>query len=290
VRQAVKDHPQLKKEALFINAATDSWPETADILSHMSVDETEISEIGKTVRTARRLKTSFCQAVEDERRKTLSAVVFHPEKRPLYAPQPGLKDDVGTFDHETAHALVPSEGGPLSENTADAFAVLRHLQRFGETDKDIDYCGWKRAVDFMRTGVTSHLTTFTVDKILLDKKSADFLSLSPAETAAIARDYARRNTLKSAPLKKLVKDFRPLRKLPPREAFKRLATITMKAPPDSETFYLGARILQGALWRPEFMIDGKKVSLPEQERERLSAQLSKKLGKLPKDHPLRRAA
>jgi hypothetical protein len=285
-RRARRDHPVLEN-TLFIHAGRDDWRDTAAVLANLSVDEEEITALGRTVKEARRVKTSFHQAMEGK--KPAGAIVFHPDRHPLYGARRGAVDDAGTFDHETGHALFPGMEGARSENVADAFAALRHLQRFGGETEDLDYCAWKRAMIFMRSGATSHLTTFTVDKIVLDSRSADFMSLSPQETAAIARAYAKRHTLSEKRLKKLAADFRPLKKLPPKQAFRKLARLTLAAPPDTPTFYLGARILSGAL-RPEgTVLDGRKIILNGREWDRLRDQLDARLQQLPRRHPLRRA-
>lgn len=289
VRKVVGDHPQLKKEALYINAANDDWNETEAALLTLSVDDDDIDELKKCVKEARRLKTSFCQAISIDG-KNLSAVIFYPDKNPLYGPAHGPADDIGTFDHETSHALTPGLSGVLGENTADAYAALRHLQRFkGERD-DIDYCGWKRAAIFMRSGVTSHLTTFTVDRILCDAKTADFLSLTPTETAALAKTYGRKHTRDDKQLKRLENDFKRLKKRPLGEVFNKLAHITLKADVKSDTFYLGARVLKGALQDGGATLDGEHIELKGGKWDNVRRKLDAKIDRLPQQHPLRRKA
>lgn len=286
VKQARHDHPQLKKGALYINASNDNWDEIESGLVALSVDEDDIEEIGKGVKEARKLKTSFCQAITLNG-KEVSAVIFFPDKHPLYGPERGPADDTGTFDHETSHALTPGLSGILGENTADAYAALRHLQRFAGEKGDIDYAGWKRAAVFMRTGVTSHLTTFTLDRILCDEKAADFMSLTPAETTAIAQDYAKKHTPDDRKLKRLQNDFRSLKKRPLAETFNKLAAITLKADVKSDTFYLGARVLKGALQEGGAVLDGEHISLKGGKWDNIRRKLDAKIDRLPAKHPLR---
>jgi hypothetical protein len=287
VKKVVRDHPQLKKGALYINAANDDWDTTEAALVSMSVDEDDIDEIKKGVKEARRLKTSFCQAISIDG-KNMSAVILHPDKNPLYGAAHGAGDDIGTFDHETSHALTPGLSGTLGENTADAYASLRHLQRFKGEEDDIDYCGWKRAAIFMRAGVPSHLTTFTLDRILCDAKTADFMSLTPAETIAIAKDYAKKHTPGDKKLKRLQNDFKRLKKLPLDETFNKLAQITLKADVKSDTFYLGARVLKGALQEGGVTLDGEHIALTGGKWDKVRRKLDAKIDQLPAKHPLRR--
>ncbi|TAL33851.1 MAG: hypothetical protein EPN97_08820 [Alphaproteobacteria bacterium] len=288
VRRARKDHPELAKNALFIDAQKADWEETADILASVGVDEDDLDDLKKTVRDAKRLKTSFHLALNREDAPPLSAVVFHADRHPLYGDKNGPIDDAGTFDHETGHALTPEMEGTLAENTADAYAALRHLQRTGGEGKSIDYCGWKRAFIFMTTGAISHLTTFTIDQIICDAKAADFMSMTPEETAAVAKAYAAMHTPEKKELTRLRAAFRPLRKLPPQKALKKLARMTLKAPEDSQEFYLGARVLAGALKEGGVTVDGQDIVLKGSEWNDIQRALDKKTANLPPKHPLRR--
>lgn len=288
VRRAAKDHPALSRNAIFIDAQKDKWEKTADILSSVGVDDDDLADLGKTVRDAKRLKTSFHLALNRDDKPPLSAVVFHTDRHPLYGDKSGPIDDAGTFDHETGHALAPDLDGTLGENTADAYAAMRHLQRTGGEEKSLDYCGWKRAFIFMTTGTVSHLTTFTLDKILCDRKTTDFLSLTPDETVAIAKEYARLNTPDKKELARLRAAFRPLKKLPPQKALKKLARITLKAPEDSPEFYLGARVLAGALKDGGVTVDGQDILLKGGEWKNIRRDLAAKAANLPPKHPLRR--
>lgn len=286
-QKALKDHPQLKNSVIFFDAKNDNWKTTADFLLQIEASDDDVKELSRGVREARKLKTSFCQALELDDGTSLTVMVFHSDKNPLFGIKSKMTDDACTFDHELAHALTPGLEGTPSENTADAYAVLRHLQRNGDKD-DIDYCGWKRAAIFLKTGVTSHLTTFSVDKILCDSQTADFMSLSPAETLAIARDYARQNTPSPQKLKSLSKTFAPIKKLPLQQAFRKLGDITLRADAHSDTFYLGARVLTGALQEGGITLDGRSIVLKGKEWDNLRKALDRKVATLPVNHPLRR--
>ncbi|MEZ0224033.1 MAG: hypothetical protein ACAH83_05730 [Alphaproteobacteria bacterium] len=288
VRRAAKDHPELSKNALFIDAQKDKWERTADILSSVGVDDDDLGDLAKAVRDAKRLKTSFHLSLHRDDKPPLSAVVFHPDRHPLYGDKSGPVDDAGTFDHETGHALTPDLDGTLAENTADAYAALRHLQRTGGEEGSIEYCGWKRAFIFMTMGTTSHLTTFTVDQIICDAKAADFMSLTPEETAAVAQAYASMHTPDKKELTRLKAAFRPLKKLPPQKALKKLARMTLKAPEDSQEFYLGARVLAGALKEGGVTVDGQDIVLKGSEWKKIRRDLAAKAANLPPKHPLRR--
>lgn len=289
VRGTRADYPELKKHAMFVDAAGDHWNDIEETLDRLAVDEEDIAAVHKTVKDAKRLKTSFHIAVtRGGIEEPLSVVVFHPDKFPLFGKQSGFTDDICSFDHETGHALTPLREGTPAENIADAYAALRHLQRTGNDAEALDYCAWKRAFIFVTTGKTTHLTTFTLDKIICDRNTADFISLDPAETAAIAKAYAKKNTPNKKELEDLAEDFRSLRKKPLKDAFKKLARITLAANDNSDTFYLGARVLKGALKAGGTTVDGEDIHLTGHQWDRLREKLDDRIAALPKNHPLRR--
>ncbi len=276
-RKVIKDHPSLRGRTLFIHAANDDFADIEQKLLNRDADEDDIEFIGKVVRDAKRLKTSYNQEV-NLGKKSVSVLVFHPDKFPVFGRTPGARDDAGTFDHETGHALSPETSGTLSENTADAYAALRHLQRFDGDTEDLDYAGWKRAAVFMLRGTTSHLTTLTLDKISIDAKTAGFMSLSPAGTLQVAKDYAKKNTPSAAKLASLREAFKPMKGLEGAKAFRALGKITLKAKSGSDAFYLGARVLQGALQEGGITLDGEHIELKGREWNKLRQKLSARIG------------
>ena len=63
-------------------------------------------------------------------------------------------------------------------------------------------------------------------------------------------------------LAKLTEAFKPLKgAMPEEKTFRRLARITLQAPADSDTFYLGARILSGPMAPGGIVLDGKSIVL-----------------------------
>jgi len=282
-RKAAKDHPVLHKSGLFVNAANDDYIGSPRVFRQLEEDDEAYEDVQKNTRLARRLKSSFHQAIPIDGKNYIYNVVFYPDKHPLFDPADKDIDYTGTFDHETAHALHPDANGIDGENTADAYAVLRHLQRYKGQQTDIDYAAWKRAMIFLQTGISSHLTTFTIDKILLDSKATDFCSLTPAETSAVARDYARKHTPSADRLKKLCRDFNKLKgKKLDAQTLRRLADITLKAAPTSDTFYLGNRILQPLLDGRAMKMDGKTLQLKDPEWQHIRVALDKKTAQVQK--------
>lgn len=288
-RKAVKDHPEIAKNTIFVDAANDDYIAMPRILAALEEDDDAADELQDTVRTAKRLKTSFSDTIDLGGKKHLHSVVFHSDKHPLYDPANKAIDDIGTFDHETGHVLSPETHGTLAENTADAYAVIRHVQRFDGQQTDIGYASWKRAVQFIMAGKTSHLTTFTVDKILIDRDSAGFVSLTPEQTKKIAKEYARLNTPGEERLQSLARAFRAARdKKLTAETFRRIAAITLNADTNSDVFYMGARALHAPLHNGSATYNGRKVRLNGDEWQDIKARLERKIASLPATHPLKK--
>lgn len=282
-RKAGKDHPALAKSGLFVDAANDDYIGSPRVFRMLEEDDDAMDDIQKNTRLARKLKSSFHQAIPIDSKNYIYNIVFYPDKYPLYDPADKTIDAIGTIDHETAHALHPDANGIDGENTADAYAVLRHLQRYKDEKTNIDYAAWKRALVFMQSGITTHITTFTIDKILLDSKSRDFCSLSPAETSAIARDYARKHTPAQNRVSKLSQDFKAVKGHRfDEKMMRKIADITLKAAPGSDTFYIGNRVLQPLLAGAAIKIDGKTVQLKDTSWENIRRALQKKATLAPK--------
>lgn len=288
-RKAVKDHPEIAKNTVFVNAANDDFIASPRVMKALDEDDDAFDELQKTVHTAKRLKTSFSDTIHLDQKNFIKSVVFHTEKHPLYDRAHRGIDDVGTFDHETGHVLSPEAQGTAAENIADAYAVIRHFQRFDGQETDIAYAGWKRSLQFILSGQTSHLTTFTVDKIITDSKTANFVSLTPAETAAIAKDYAKTHTPDDQHLRVLARTFRAARdKKPTEETLRRIAAITLRADPHSDIFYLGARALMLPMNEGKAKYEGRNIVLRDTAFwDIVKQKLDAKMAALPAVHPLR---
>ena len=103
------------------------------------------------------------------------------------------------FDHELGHLLTIkgrniTEKGTTTEaeNSADAFATLRSIQRFGRAGAHLNALSCWRARCLIATGSTTHITTPVIDAIVADSAHIDFTKLTPQETICAANEYARR--------------------------------------------------------------------------------------------------
>jgi len=121
------------------------------------------------------------------------------------------------LDHEIGHHIV--KGGMaysehLSENAADAYAMLRHIQRFGKNTGHAGNKGADMASPLVLFADTAHYTTNAIQRAIevADEKGEDFFTLSLRETAELAAEIADECQLNRTTLKKLRKAFMPVAK------------------------------------------------------------------------------
>jgi hypothetical protein len=196
------------------------------------------------------------------------------EKRLLYV-----------LDHELAHQTIldgnygmhGTNGNDyatlVGECVADAYAMIRHYQRFGTagetSDKYVDPAA--RALHMIMRGDMGHFTSFVLDEIQKQKDKVDFSKLDDEQTAELARRFALKYMPSAPVVEGLFKAFGPLRKARnDQEAVKMLAAITLSPKSDYFTFKLGNIWLKDMLKDEEFI---KKLGMPQEYRADLSHKL-----------------
>jgi len=120
------------------------------------------------------------------------------------------------FDHELVHAV--GRGGmdddaTRSESFADAYAVIRHLQRYGAASPVINALVTTRSFQmvFREPGYgLDHFTSPIVAKILEQRHAIDWKKLTPQETVDMAQKFVMRNQLGTTTTYNLHKEFSAL--------------------------------------------------------------------------------
>lgn len=112
------------------------------------------------------------------------------------------------FDHEVGHTLCPNGMGAesnFSECNADAYATLRHIQRFGLDDDFLCEQRTDRLMAFFCDPKQNveHFTTPVTEQIVKDAADMDFDSLSPKDTVTLASRYAEKYALSTRRLQAL---------------------------------------------------------------------------------------
>jgi hypothetical protein len=154
------------------------------------------------------------------------------------------KATMGMLDHEIGHLVVKHAAGKTrslidKETRADVYASLRALQRFGgEEAADL---GFHRLNVFLDSANDiDYLTSFAVDRVIIDSQTANFISLTPKQTADLAAHYAEKYLPSDTVLNQLKQDFSVLKE---DYTLSKISEVTLAAPVDSLTFYIGARAL-----------------------------------------------
>lgn len=194
--------PERQEDIFFIDASNSSSGslvygegQDADKISEFLNDATNLSSI-----VAEKYKSGINGAVNYPVANIDVVILKTPKNQHhfnlLGHDAPSGMVDVFSFDHEIGHVLVAPENRNefnLNEHYADAYAVIRHLQRFGNDDSVIKNLTAMRAAELTLQGDGSHFTSPMVEKIIADSKDTDFTALSLQETVERAKQYADEN-------------------------------------------------------------------------------------------------
>jgi hypothetical protein len=200
VRKAVRDFPELNGKFLLIDT------ESKHVHSSIDPDVTRVRSardmdgiIAKVAQDSRKMGSSLAMKMDNV---NLDIMAYTPLPFKLFTGQndPNEMEAMAVFDHELGHLVV--RGGYYSEDpcfrecAADSFAVLRHLQRYGEKSEAIERAGWRRAFDFVMSGDAGHFTTLVIDEIksIKDKDRLNIAAMTPEQTARLAMRVALEHT------------------------------------------------------------------------------------------------
>ena len=184
------------------------------------------------------------------------------------------------LDHELAHCAIKDGftrasantrdalSSLLAESIADAYALIRHYQRYGvEGETRNKYVSPSaRADNFVLGGDSGHFTSFVLDAIAKRKHEIDFNKLDPQQTA----DLARRFALEYMPPRQVVEDlsftFAAIRsefRKSKEGGVKALIEKTLDPQGDYYTFKMGSLWLKSLLEDRTFT-DGTAIKLPKE--------------------------
>jgi hypothetical protein len=191
------------------------------------------------------------------------------------------------LEHEMGHLVTPTGlDARLMEASADAYMTLRLLQRFGEDAvKVLSGASAERAYGiFANKTDYTYLTSPVIDKIIEDSRYTDFKAFSPAETAALASQYARDNY----PEDEAIQSFYDERSLHIGEILEvlsnpeqhskipELLSGTILASPQPLLFSLGAGFIQSVLSTEVFDTQGKAVVFAEDIQQEVQKRITER--------------
>ncbi len=169
-----------------------------------------------------------------------------------YKPTEAAKHLQYTFQHELGHLVVKGadKHGNYAEHAADAFAVLRGFQSSFMTRRDVKEISDGRAMLGWFNCDVTHITSMTLDALIINPKQKNFMSLTPAETAKLAQRHAEKFSTNYEPGSMLT-----IWNALPRwgenddrraAGLDGLANVVMKTERSSLSFYVAARMLTTA--------------------------------------------
>jgi len=198
------------------------------------------------------LRLSFILYDEHIKKTERSAVPEKTEREILFI-----------LDHELAHIVIPMPklvgesqqyAYALQESIADAYAMIRHYQRYGteSTHKSVMIDPWARAGALTLNEDTEHFSTLVLEEIIRRKDTIDFKALDTRQTVELARRFAVTYTPPASVVNGLFEKLQPVQKAflkdPKSDAWlKTLARITLDPHNDPATFKICRNILTGYL-------------------------------------------
>lgn len=201
--EALEDFPQLRARTTFLldqhnpgGRALKAYGDPQAVLTQLSTPSwrTQLQGFLSYMRKHKTSVACFIKGVPHQ------AVIFTPHSilSPVHSDRAAML--FFEFDHELGH-LLTKQGRALTqhgttttaENSAEAFATLRSIQRFGGARAHLDALARWRARHLIISGNKTHITTAVIDAIIADSARVDFTGLTPQETIAAANEYARRH-------------------------------------------------------------------------------------------------
>ncbi len=194
------------------------------------------------------------------------------------------------LDHELGHLGIEdgmydnpqSPQGLLGENIADAYALLRHYQRFGTNKECCDkyVSPFARASSLIFSGDATHFTTFTLQAVSNARNALKLDTVDAATTARMARSYAQFFTPKPETVKKLKAAFKPVKDAweKDREAgIEELIKVTLDPASDRDVFRTGETWLRPYLKGSVTFPDGTTPQLSWFEARTLERKLDERM-------------
>ncbi len=291
VNKALTDFPQLQGRFVFINAPENTTVTDVD-KRMLGVSDYQLDDIVDKVKyEAEKAGSSMATKLG---RDSLDVLVYTPLPFKMFTgkDQTPEMEAMAVFDHELGHLVVPggyfSQDPTLRETAADTFAVLRHIQRYGEESKAIEKAGWRRAFDFVISGDAGHFTMLTLDEVTKIKDKLDIKNMSPQQTADLASRLALEHTPHADVTNSIAYEFEAVRQTMRRTrniemAMKTLADIILDDKADYYAIKIGGRALLPFLKGEVRNADGTPYGLKGAYWNSVRDELNTKLDQMDKE-------
>lgn len=199
VRQVWQMFPGTRDKVYFIDLLNDRlvYPDNPGTEQELNEKLRDNYQLWNPMREFKDARASCCLRLDGKR-----YILLYADSNPSFLwerfmPLPQINSF--TIDHEVAHAAIrdaTSNVDPnLAECIADAYATMRHFQRYGAHSTTIDGLADWRAARFVfapsgnETG-RRHFTSPVVEQVIARRHDIDWTKLDPQETADLARRLA----------------------------------------------------------------------------------------------------
>jgi hypothetical protein len=284
VRDSFRDYPHLRRDTLFFTTE-DHAPLSQKPWLHahgslwlkMKAQMNPLNGwLRQLIEMSGQNETSYAYSNGDLK---FRAMVFNPtDTFCQYAlPQEKEMAAAASFYHELGHILckhgfATNGDDARGESSADAYAALRLLQRYGDDARPaIARDSWRRAIRFLNNSYGSYLTSPVTAQILADSKDGRFNKLTPAETVAAVENYVEKYRATPEQIKEARQAFVNYKPFAPLAERLELIATTCLGKPDGFSFRLGATIVnpflhsEGADHEGEY--SAHHIKLPARLRE-----------------------
>ena len=185
------------------------------------------------------------------------------------------KEMLLTLDHELAHRAIANGNDQnnlytdvIAESIADAYALIRHYQRFGvDSDyHDLAYNPVRRTRNMVWNDDKDHFTSFVLDEIIKRRHLIDFDRLDPAQTASLAWRFAMEYAPAAPVVERIHRVYEPLREAykastEANDLLKVLTDVVLNPENGYYTFKAGSQWLMYFLETRTFF-NGEPINLP----------------------------
>jgi len=292
VHKAVEDFPELKGRFLFINLPDEQTVVSIEPGRTGLRSKWELQEIADDIsNAAAKARSSMASKIPQ---LDLNVMVYTPLPFKMFTgkDQSHEMETMAVFDHELGHLVVGgaffSKDSCYRETAADAYAVMRHIQRYGDDSKAIEKAGWRRAFDFVMSGDRGHFTTLALDEIANLRDKLDIAAMTPDQTIKLAQRIALEHTPHFDATDTISAAFRPVRQAMQgtgdiETALKALADIALASDNAYYTFKIGSRVLKPFLNDEVRSADGEIYKLQGKYWDDVRAEMTAKEKQLKDD-------
>ena len=220
IAQVWRDFPDVREKIIFFDASAGAKMVYPDGFDGKEEAQKLADQYGGPAKMESAFKSfggknSFCQPISGGRRLLYLLMEKHSHDL-VDRKAPVAQETTFVFDHELGHAIVSGGVGfdkNKAECTADAYATIRHLQRYGADSPAINAIVANRSFDLVfREGWygSSHFTSPVTQKILDCRHRIDWDSLTPEQTVKMAQKFVLEHEMSVEARAALSKDFKDL--------------------------------------------------------------------------------